>query len=268
MLSGVLCNGGVNLSIVEPPSLFKTVVGLGVPIGVYKADRQKIQFRYLLIIFAGLPFLAFAFWELLFHPELYGAPFVGLIILVLVGMLAVGRRAGAQWKDAAVVYSDGLAYFNGKTILVFKWDEIASIIVDITGTSHGKYMIATVHHYTINHQNGKQLRIDKMIVHSGELCDQIRGKTFPHIMARTRQAFLYGKLIKFGAFAMGKEQGILAGEKSLKWRDVGQILLDRRHVIVKPKRGRKGRAMSAQIPGVLNLDVFLALAEEMTKEYG
>jgi hypothetical protein len=260
-------DGGGNLSSVVAPSVFKTVTGLGEPIGVYKSDRQKIRFRYIVIIAGALPFLGLALWELHFHPEL-SLPSVGLIILVLVGMLAVGRRAGGQWKDVAVVYFAGLAYFNGKTILVFKWDEIAAITVDITGTSHGKFMVATVHNYTITHQNGKQLTVNKMILRSGELCDQVRGKTFPHIMARSRQAFLYGKLVRFGAFAMGKEQGILAGEKSLPWRDVGQVSLERRQVVVKPKRGRKLKAMSAQIPGVLNLDVFLALAEEMTAEYG
>ncbi len=252
---------------VVAPSVFKTVTGLGEPIGVYKSDRQKILFRYFLIIAGALPFLGLAIWELLFHPEL-SLLSVGLIIPVLLGMLVVGRRAGAQWKDVAVVYFAGLAYFTGKTILVFNWDEIAAITVDITGTSEGKFIVATVHNYVITHQNGKQLTIDKMILRSGELCDQIRGKTFPHIMARSRQAFLYGKLVRFGALAMGKEQGILAGEKSLKWRDVGQISLERRQVVVKPKRGRKARAMSAQIPGVLNLDVFIALAEEMSVEYG
>jgi hypothetical protein len=255
------------VSDVVAPSLFKTVTGLGEPIGVYRANRQKILFRYFLTIAAGLPFLGLAIWGLRARPE-FSVLFVGSITLALMSMLVIGRRAGAQWKDVAVVYFAGLAYFNGKTILIFQWDEIAAITVDITGTSHGKFMVATVHNYVITHQNGKQLTINKMILRSGELCDQIRGKTFPHIMARSRQAFLYGKLVRFGAFAMGKEQGILAGEKNVQWRDVGQILLERRRVTVKPKRGRKARAMSAEIMRILNLDVFLALAEEMTKEYG
>ncbi len=254
-------------SVVAPP-LFQTVTNLGEALGVYKADRQKMLFRYLLIVAAGIPFLGLAFWELLFHKEFWAAPFVGLIIVVLVGMIVVGRRAGAQWKGVAVVYFAGLAYFNGKSILVFEWDKIATITVDVAGMSRGKVAVATVRHYTITHENGKQLRVDKMILGFGELCNQVREKAFPHMLARSRQAFLYGKLVRFGAVAMGKAQGILIGQKSLRWRDVGQISVERRQVIVKPKRGLKLKAMTAEIPGVRNLDVFLALAEEMTKEFG
>jgi hypothetical protein len=241
---------------------------LGVPIGVYKSDRQKILFRYFLTIAVGLPFLGLAFWELLFHPEVYPAPFAGLIIVVLVGMLAVARRAFVQWNDVAVVYSDGLAYFNGKTILVFKWDEIPSITVDTTRMSHGKVPVAIAQEYTVTHQNGKHLKLDKTILRSEELYDQVREKTFPYLMARDRQAFVYGKLLRFGAVAMGKMQGILIGKKSLQWRDIGEISVERRQVIVKPKRGRKLKAMSTEILGVINLDVFLALAKEMAEEYG
>ncbi len=256
------------MSSVVAPKLFETVTGLGEPIGVYTSDRHKILLRFYLIAAVGLLFLGLAFWEFLVDQQVPSPLVQGLIILMFVGMLASGRRAGMQWNDVAVVYYAGLAYFNGKRILVFQWDEIASITVDLTGISQGKVKVATVRKYTITHQNSKQLKIDSMILRSGELCDQVREKAFPHIMARCRQFFQYGKLVRFGAAAMGKTQGILVGKKSLPWKEIGQVSVEGRQVVVKPKRGRKLKALSAEIPGVLNLDVFLALAEEMAAEYG
>lgn len=256
------------MSDVLVPPLFNTVRGLGDPLGVYESDRQRIRNSHRYIVAAGLPFIALAFWLLLFYRELNPPLVWAFLVVVVVGMLYFVRRASVQWNDIIVLYTEGLAYFNGRTILLFKWDEIAAITVDMTGVDHGKVTAATVHSYTITHQNGKQLKVDTMILRSGELCDQVRQRILPHILARNRQTFSYGKLVRFGAVAMGKEQGILAGKQSLKWRDVGEFAIERRQVVVKPKKGRKLRPLSAEITGVVNLDVFLALAEEMAHEYG
>jgi hypothetical protein len=256
------------LANVVVPSVFKTVTALGEPISVYRSDRQRIRHRFFIILAVGLPFLVLALWELFFYRGPFPPLFVGLIIVILVGMLAAARRAGVQWRDTAIVYYGGLAYFNGKTIFIFEWDQIADITVDMTATSDGKDTVATVRHYTITHQNGKQLQLDKMILRFGELCDQVREKTFPYLMAVNRQAFLYGKLVRFGPVAMDKEQGIWVGDNRLRWRDIGQIAVERQYVVVKPKPGRKLRAMRTEVLGVPNLDVCLALAEEMAEEYG
>lgn len=253
---------------VRVPSAFKTVTALGEPLSVYKSDRNKIRSRLLWLSAVAFPFLALALWEVVFYRGPYPALFVGLIVVLLVAMLAAARRVGAQWNDAAVVYFGGLAFFNGKTILIFEWDQVADITVDMTAQSDGNVAIATVRNYTITHKNGKQLQVDKMIVGFGDLCNQVREKTFPHIMALYRQAFVYGKLVRFGTVAMDKEQGIWVGDNRLRWRDIGQTIVERHQVVVKPKQGRKLKPMRTEVPSVPNLDVCLALAEEMTEEYG
>ncbi len=250
------------------PSQFKAVTIIGDPIAVFRPDRRKTLILVLSIIAAGIAAIGLAVWLLQPNPQYSPVIMVGLGIVILAAVLAIVRRAAAHWNDACLVCHGGFVYSSGESILLFEWNDIVDIAVNIASLSRGKDIVATVRDLTITHRNGKRLLVSKALSGYGELCDLIREKAVPYILANSRQVFLIGKLVWFGEVAMGKDQGIIVGHDNLRWRDIGQISLERRRVVVKPKQGRELKALSAPVVDVHNLDVFLALGEEMMEEFG
>jgi hypothetical protein len=253
------------MSAVLVPALFQNVTDLGEPIQVYRSERRKpVLFLLFVIAFFYAPCVGLAFWELLFHRKESPAAAVLLIIFFTAFMFWWGRLNFIRWKDAAVVYSDGLAFFNGKTILAFRWDEIATITLDATAFSKEQMTVFMIDSYTIRHLNGKQVKVHRNVRCAAELYDQVRERAFSYRMTRSQQAFDAGEPVNFGALAISKTQGLLAGKEILPWQEIDDISFQKDQAIVKATRAGMRRTFSTELTGIHNLDVFLAIAREMT----
>ncbi len=243
------------MSTSTAPSVFRSVMGLGEPICVYKSGSLDRWIRLVAAAFLLLLGIYMLFTDL----RLFG-------ILLVLAMLIWAGLTLRRWFETAVVYEDGLAHYDGKKILVYKWIEIASIAMQVTVFSYyGLIKYRTTHRYTITHLNGKKLKLDDNLPKVAELFDQIRERTFQPILVRSCQAFDMGDTVQFGAFALSQSQGIIKGTKICPWPEVGPVLLNAGTVTIKRKGGGWFSDMSAPIDKVLNPDVFLAMAREMTQ---
>ncbi len=250
----------------EVPPLFQNVIGLGKPERVHQAAKLKRGCLFLFFVAICL-LLAIVCFAAAFDRSVKVTPIMSIAAgcLFLIGVVYGSYIGLRRWNHIAVVYTDGLAYFNGRTILVFKWNEIASLTMHVVRTYYTFIPVAKSHEYTITHLNGKKIVLDDTFNKVEDLFDHIRRQSFQPILVRSCQAFDSGDLVRFGACALGALQGIQIGKKKFAWQDVGKISVEQGNVIVNPKKGGLFGGASAQVRQIPNLDVFLTMANEMIK---
>ncbi len=260
-------------SPIIPPSL-QYVAELGDPVSVYKrGSLARVGEAFACLVLALLA-LGLAFWALTTYPRQY--PKVAgenvPVMLVMAGVMLLGGLYWAwciiaRWNDAAVVYREGLAHFNGRRVRMFRWSEIESLAMEVVQMRYrGVIPMGTRRKYTIVDPLGGKLLLDGTLARVEELYDQVRAGAFPHIIARARQRFDAGEALQFGPFTIDKGQGIRKGRKSYAWGEISRIAVENGAVGVSPRKGGLFGGLSAPVAKVPNLDAFLVLALEMVKQ--
>ncbi len=258
------------MSSIPVPPQFQTVQSLGEPLSVYKGGGL-MRWGSVLFCILGACLVPLVFYYALTYQETYpnvaaqNVPVLLIVgLLLALGLLLWAWRILARWTETAVVYAEGLAHYNGQRILVYEWNQIAAITAQVIQYRYyGIIKAGTSHKYTLTHLNGKQLKLDDHFHHVAELFDRIRERTFRPILTRCCQAYDMGDTVQFGAFAISQAQGVLKGKKSYPWSEIGDVSVIQGTVTIKPKRGGLFSGMSAPVAKVLNLDVFLAMVQEL-----
>lgn len=259
------------ISTIELPPAFQYVIMLGQPLRLYRPARGLI----VVIGFACAVFVLLGIGMILYGLVLYPRAFADApsIEVTIAGgilmLLPLALATNMLWRstEAAVLYRDGLAHFNGKVVIAVKWEEIASLTMMVTETRmYGVISIGRLHDYTLITLSGKKIKLDGTLAKVEDLVNEIREHSLPHILARSRQAFDAGQMVAFGPISIGKTQGIEWGKNRYAWEDIGQISLSKGEVAIKPKKRGLFRAFCVPVPQVPNVDVFLALGAEMAEQ--
>lgn len=256
------------------PAPLQPVTGLGDPVRVYRqGDLSKAGSVVCCVAGAGVA-LGIAYWGLVAYPGAYPAVartnvpiIVGAGAALLLGMLFWAWRIHARWSEAAVVYRDGLAHYDGNAVRTFPWHEIEAITMRVVEyRTYGVIKTGTDRRYTIVSQGGDKVKLGNTLSKVEELYNQIRAGVFPHQLARVRAAFDGGQPVAFGPITISRAVGLQVGKKSHAWDEIARILLNEGQVQVKLKKGGPFAGLSVPVERVPNLDVFLALVAEVAKE--
>ena len=249
------------MSGIVVPSSFRSVAGSGEPVHVYRQRRQSkgcglIVLIALLFLALGTGYCSFtAFMDVLSGSQDHSILLVfGLASLfVLPGAVFWAWWTLSRWNETAVVYQDGLAYYNGRRMHTVRWNEVESLLTNVV--QNYLYFIpgGTDHMYTITTQTGDRFKLGSNSLSSiEELTKHVRREVFPHLLARARETFEAGAPVHFGPFSISKAQGVQKGSKSYPWNDIAEIAMSHGWVWVIPQTDRLLSSVGAPVSKIPN----------------
>ncbi|MGE5262264.1 MAG: DUF6585 family protein, partial [Acidobacteriota bacterium] len=224
-----------------PPS-FAPVHGLGKPLRVHDLGNLN---RWTRVVFslAGMALaLAIFLYGLVLYsrqfpppPRQYLAvPFIFAILLFL-GALLWFWRIRMRWDEAVVLFSDGLAYYDGRKILDFRWEDIAAIFTRGKGDVPGGFLHREgTRAYTVVHQDGTMLKLGDDLQQVEELYEGIRRRVYHPILTRCCTEYDSGEIVQFGPFGLSQSLGLITANKSFLWDEIGQVTIQQGRLHLKP----------------------------------
>ncbi len=258
------------LGQVPVPGPFASVVGLGEPRRVYDSGGLE-RLTHLLFSLAGMAFAlatflyALAIFSRQFSqaPRQYLAFPLGFSILLFLFAFLWFRRITSRWNECIVLYSKGIAHYDGRRILMFRWDEISAVFTGGNVRSPWNLLYRESHTYRLLHQNGRTLELNKNLKWVDELYEEIRRAVYRPILTRCCTAFDSGETVQFGPLGVSRDLGMVAGGKEYRWDEISQVGIRNGRLQIKPKGSGWTSSYSAPLGVIPNLDVFLAMVNEL-----
>jgi hypothetical protein len=258
------------------PSPFTSVRELGEPLRVHELEGLNKWTR----LFFSSASMALALSIFLYGLAIYSRQFpppprqylaipIVFAILLFFGAFLWFRRVRMRWREAVVLYSDGLAYYDGRKILVFRWEDVAAIFTRGSRDAPSRFLPREGRGvYTIVHQNGKVLKLGNRLQSVDKLYEDIRHQVYKPILTRCCTAYDSGETILFGPLKMSRSLGLITADKNYLWDEIGQVVIEQGRLHIKAKGSGWSTNYSAPLRLVPNLDVFLAMANELAGLFG
>lgn len=257
------------------PLQFKNIVGLGQPVKSYAHSKLSKIGNVIGCIICLAIGIYLIIEGLVLYPQRYpdvaesNSPIIiGVGVAFLLGTIFWVWRLITKWNEMLVVYDSGFAYFNGKEMSTFKWEEISTITMRvIKQTVYGVIPAGTQRKYWIHNVSGEELKLDGSLSEPDDFINRVREGANPYIFARKKEHFDTGEPLDFGAIAISTSKGIIKGKNNYPWSDIGQIGLNQGTLWVVPKEKGAFRKFSVPVIGMPNFDILMALSAEMAEKY-
>jgi len=262
------------MTVLQIPDSFSEVFGLGVPTAIYAAKKTSRwgSLILMLVLFAGaggaLLWGAYNAYTryLRFGPAIVvsslAGPWILAVVLFMIALL-VSWNAFSNWKKAAVVYQDGLAYRDRKGLRAWHWNEFLSLTSAVTKHYTNGIYTGTTHIYTFLNKSGEKIEINDTIINVEELSDRIRKNIFPRIYEECAQAYNQDRACIFGPVRLSKASGIQIGKKVYPWDEVEQVAIQKGTLSVKKRGGGWFSGASAVASAIPNLEVLLMIIDQV-----
>jgi hypothetical protein len=150
-----------------------------------------------------------------------------------------------------ILYQKGFAYHTGgKDIYTWRWDEISTILSDITSSygEHGR--VSENHAYTLVKKNGEKFVVSDVLESVEKLIEAIKSNVFALLLPPLTQHYNSGQAITFGPITIHRQNGLQTGGKTYAWADIIDIKVDRGRFIVTTRDNKKREARVSNIPNV------------------
>jgi len=262
------------MTVSQIPEVFSEVFGLGSPLAYYPAKKRS-RWGILVVVFilfagTGVALLWGAynaynrylkFGPAIVVPSLVG-PWILAGILFLIA-LVLSWSVFNNWKKAAVVYQNGLAYRDRKGIRSWRWDEINSLTSAVTKHYTNGIYTGTTHIYTLIKNDDEKVVINDAIGDVEELAANISKHIFPLLYEEYAQAYNQGEVCLFGPVKLSKVEGIQIGKKAYPWNEVERVAIQKGVLSVKKKGGGWFSGASATAASIPNLQVMLSIIDQV-----
>jgi len=256
------------------PDAFSDVFGLGTPIAVYTAKKGSRWgiFILMLLLFAGsgvaLLWGAYNAYTryLKFGPAIVMSSLTfqwivaGVLFLIALGL---AWSVYNNWKIAAVIYQNGLAYRDRKGMRAWRWDEFGSLTSAVTKHYTNGIYTGTTHVYTVIKRDGETFKLNDTIKDVENLAGEIRTNIFPLLYDVYAQAYNQGQTCTFGPVKLSKDGGIQIGKKVYPWDEIEQVGIQKGILSVKKKGGRWFSGANAAAASIPNLEVMLSIVDQV-----
>ena len=227
------------------PSQFQ-VTTLGPPVRVYPS-LGGVSVGWVFIVFGGVLLATAVVLAITVNPFACIVPgLVGIIITIpgVANVLVV--HAGSA--DAVVQYEDGFAAQIGKRVIVFPWEEIASVVSNVVVSKKGTAMST----YRITHKSGETVTLNTGIAEVKILIQPIKEHAHALLFPAMQKAYDQGETLTFGVVTVNREE-IAAKGRRVSWSGVATAVIESGDLIVKPKSGEPLEVHVSQIPNVEQL---------------
>jgi len=249
------------------------VFGLGTPVAFFPAGRMA---RWGSLI-TGLLFLLGSFVAAVFgvfttyaHVQKFGpavitrdlsTPLVLAVIAFAIGAAATWS-AYSNWNRAALVYTNGIAYNDGKGLQTWRWEEVDQFLAAITRHYTNGIYTGTTYVYTLRKADGTKLVLDNRFNKVQDLGQMVERAATPTLYKRAADAYNAGQTVSFGPVALSKG-GIAFGKKSYPWTEVAQVSINKGFLQVSKKDGGWFSGASAAASTIPNLNVLLSIVDQV-----
>ena len=252
------------------PHAFSAVTQLGQPRRLYQTTMGHKLSGFFAAALYFIFVVAFVFFVrpiiLESQPE-SGREMFGLItLLVPAGLLlfaAIQLLRPFFANHQIVVYEQGLAFRTWRGLRQWGWADIQGIQANITRYTYmGFVPMGTTHTYMVWTHKGDYLTLTQTIGQVQALASEIEQATNPILLKQSVQAFENNQPVNFGPISLSR-QGAKFNGKLYDWSQVANITIENGYVQISKKGGGFFSGASVSAAMVPNLNVFLALLQQI-----
>lgn len=172
------------------------------------------------------------------------------------------------WRESIVVYQDGFAHFDGKSLKTFRWSDITSLSMNVVRYMHyGVIPGGTERTYTLLDRDGQKFKLGNSLDQVQKFIEILREKIFPYLLNQSEQAYMAGQTIEFGPISLSRIHGLQIGKKNYGWGDIDEVRVNNGQLEIKSKKKGLFANGGASIASIPNIDVLLELVSQGTQEY-
>lgn len=168
-----------------------------------------------------------------------------------------------NWRKAAVVYQEALAYSDHKGVRTLRWDQISGMTSAVTKHYRNGIYVGTTHIYTVWDRQGKKLVLNDSFPKIEELANAIRINIYPFLYKAAADNYNAGRVVQFGPVTISKADGITVQKKSYKWDEVGQVSVEQGFLKISKKGGGWFSGTGAAIAAIPNYEVLLSIINQV-----
>jgi hypothetical protein len=153
---------------------------------------------------------------------------------------------------------EAFTWRKGRNLSVHRWEDIQNIF--ITSIRYGilDFEWAKKTEVILHLDTGKRIRINQVFENIERLVDTIKKYVYPIMFERFRHKFNNGEPLAFGPLLL-TTQGVLNGRKTLRWQDIGEILVDRGSLWLRPIDSSGSSQLSIPTQKIPNIDLCVQL---------
>jgi hypothetical protein len=189
------------------------------------------------------------------------------LCLPIFGLAGIGAgllsyRLGQRQRGFSVsIHEQGLSFEQSGLTDIFRWDHIVDIKKNVQRNSRGRVSGLS---YTVTADHGRQLSFDhNTIANADELGMHIQRQMTNNQLPEAVSACRAGETLSFGPLE-ANDEGIVLGDQTLPWEQVGSIELDNQRLIIK-ETGEQGNWARIDVSRIPNYYLFLSLGTTMSE---
>jgi hypothetical protein len=259
---------------------------LGEPVKVYRQNlNSQLLFPVRLVVWAALVLLVCALvflfldgtdWDV--ASDVSSALLVLVTMLGFIGMVTFisAKKLGQLligWRDIAVEYADGVAYFHLGTWRDLRWNEISEVgcrersnrwsdwtssgdIGDLVFVPLLMFLVGHMRDYSICGERTGPIRICGTLKDAPELMETIQTRTFSNRKKRAVTALQGGAEVSFGKTAVHISHGVRKGGKWHAWDEISAVDTS---ITIKPVSGLIRLTTKVSTDQLPNGDILLSI---------
>ncbi len=159
----------------------------------------------------------------------------------------------------------GMTFQRGKRLDSINWQDVKQIWTSFERYGVFTFSWANKTEIQVMTEAGKNYKFNQSYEGIDELIEEIKHFVYPNLLENYRLAFNRGEPLTFGPLVLTSD-GILKGRKALRWKDLGEIDLDRGSLNLQPFESSKASRLSIQAHKVPNIDLCVQLINHLSPQ--
>jgi hypothetical protein len=171
---------------------------------------------------------------------------VGLMLLLRIG------------RQEIQISPEAFTWRKGRNLTVHRWEDIQGIY--ITSFRYGilEFEWAKKTEIILHLEEGKRIKVNQNFKNIETLAGTIKEYIYPIMFERFRDEFNHGQPLSFGPLLL-TSQGVLNGRRTIRWQDIGEIIIDRGSLQLQPIDGSGSPKLSIPVRKIPNADLCIQL---------
>lgn len=236
---------------------------LGRPTAAYRAKftiKKAIAVAFLFAV--GLGMLAVVILDSSSVPPSTVIAVVIASVLFLALPLWIVVDAVRSRDIQVYVCPGGLLYLHGGKTEAIRWDQVDACWRKVVKTSSYGIQTGTTHRYSLRRADGATFKFNDNIGNVEALGNTIAAETARTLWPRYIAAYQAGQTLLFGKISLN-QQGVNNGKEWLPWYQLSPIQIQRGFLSLQKEGDRQGNRRVIPAADIPNLDVFLALVNDI-----